>query len=161
LRAPTGDAVRQRAIAEDRQGQGSTYHARSARRRRSVTAMTVLLVGLGGFLGAILRFLVDGAISGATGGSFPWGTLVINVTGSLALGVLFAAATERGFLPPEIRPPVMIGFIGAYTTFSTLMLESGRLIEDGALVAAAVNIGGSVALGIVGLFVGLALGRLV
>lgn len=123
--------------------------------------MTLLLVGVGGFLGAIARFLVDGWLSGATGGSFPWGTLVINGSGSLVLGFLFAAATERGVLPPGIRPPVMIGFIGAYTTFSTWMLESGRLIEDGALIAAAANVGGSVLLGIACLFLGLAVGRLV
>jgi CrcB protein len=121
---------------------------------------TLLLVGAGGFLGAVSRFLIDGWVSGATGGLFPWGTLVINVTGTFALGLLFAVATERGVLPPEIRPPVMIGFIGAFTTFSTWMLESGRMIEDGALLAAFANIGGSVAIGVLALFAGLAIGRL-
>ena len=123
--------------------------------------MTLLLVGVGGFLGAIARSLIDGWVSKATGGAFPWGTFVINISGSLALGFLFAAATERGVLPAGIRAPVMIGFIGAYTTFSTWMLESGRLIEDGALLAAAANVAGSVILGLVGLFIGLTLGRLV
>ncbi|MEA2346370.1 MAG: fluoride exporter [Thermoleophilaceae bacterium] len=123
--------------------------------------MTVVLVGAGGFLGAVVRYLVDGWVSRATGGSFPWGTLVINVSGSFVLGVLFAAATERAILPPEIRAPVMIGFIGAYTTFSTWMLESWRLVEQGAVLAALANIGGSVVVGVVALVLGLAIGRAV
>ena len=123
--------------------------------------MTLLLVGLGGFFGAAARYLVDGWVSGATGGSFPWGTLVINVSGSFALGLLFALATERAILPPDIRAPVMIGFIGAYTTFSTWMLESWRLAEDGAILAAFANVGGSVVLGLTAVFLGLALGRFI
>ncbi|HET7027740.1 MAG TPA: fluoride efflux transporter CrcB [Candidatus Limnocylindrales bacterium] len=121
--------------------------------------MTLLLVGLGGFLGAATRYLVDGWVSAATGGTFPWGTLAINLSGSFILGVLFGIATERAILPADVRPAVMIGFIGAYTTFSTWMLESARLIEDGALAAALLNVGGSVVLGIVAVFLGLAVGR--
>jgi CrcB protein len=123
--------------------------------------VTLLLVGAGGFLGAVSRYLVDGWVSRATGGSFPWGTLVINVSGSFILGVLFAAAIERAILPPDVRAPVMIGFIGAYTTFSTWMLESWRLVEDGAMLAALANIGGSVVLGTVAVFLGLAVGRMI
>jgi CrcB protein len=123
--------------------------------------VTVLLVGVGGFLGAAARYIVDGWISRVTGGTFPFGTLVINLSGSLALGVLFALTVERAALPSELRAPVMIGFIGAYTTFSTLMLESWRLLEDGAVLAAAVNLGGSVGLGMAAVFAGLAIGRLV
>ena len=88
-----------------------------------------------------------------------WGTFVINLSGSFALGLLFALATERGVLPREIRGPAMIGFLGAFTTFSTLMLESWRLAEDGAIGLALVNLGGSMALGVAALFVGLTLGR--
>jgi len=123
--------------------------------------VTLLLVGIGGFAGASARYLVDGWVSRATGGAFPWGTLLINVSGSFLLGLLFAAATERALLPPEIRPPLMIGFIGAYTTFSTWMLESWRLVEDGALLAATANLAGSVVLGVVAVFLGLAVGRVV
>jgi CrcB protein len=119
------------------------------------------MVGLGGFLGATTRFLVDGWVSRATGGAFPWGTLVINLSGSFVLGVLFAMATERSLLSPDIRPPLMIGFLGAYTTFSTWMLESWRMVEDGALLGALANLGGSVVLGVVAVFAGLAIGRLI
>ena len=123
--------------------------------------MTVLLVGIGGFFGAAARYLVDGWVSGSTGGGFPWGTLVINLSGSFMLGALFALTIERAALPADIRAPVMIGFIGAYTTFSTWMLESWRLMEDGALLAAVGNLLGSVVLGLLAVVLGLWVGRAV
>ena len=121
--------------------------------------MTVVLVGVGGFAGAISRYLVDGFVSDRTGGGFPWGTLVINVSGTFLLGLLFAMTTERAILPAEIRGPVMIGFIGAYTTFSTYLLESWRLIEDGAWAMALANLGGSIAVGLVAVAAGMIIGR--
>ena len=87
----------------------------------------VVLIGLGGFAGAIARYLVDGWVSSLTRGGFPWGTLAINASGSFVLGLLAALTIDRSLLSPEIRGPVMIGFIGAYTTFSTWLLESSRL----------------------------------
>jgi len=121
--------------------------------------MSILLIGLGGFAGAITRYLVDGAIADRTGGAFPWGTLVVNVTGSFLLGVLFAMTAERAILPAEIRGPVMIGFIGAYTTFSTWMLKSWGLIEGGPYLSALANLGGSVIVGLVAVAAGLVIGR--
>ena len=121
--------------------------------------MPLLLIGLGGFAGAISRYLVDGFVSDRTGGAFPWGTLVVNLSGSFVLGLLFAMTAERAILPADIRAPVMIGFIGAYTTFSTFMLESWVLIESGSYLPAAANLGGSVLLGLVAVFAGLTLGR--
>ncbi len=121
--------------------------------------MPLLLIGLGGFAGAITRYVIDGAVSERTAGSFPFGTLVINVTGSFLLGLLFALTTDRAILPAEIRGPVLIGFIGAYTTFSTWMLESWRMVESGVVVMALANLLGSVAIGIVAVAVGLLVGR--
>ncbi len=121
--------------------------------------MSFILIGLGGFAGAITRYLVDGFVSDRTGGGFPWGTLVINLSGSFVLGLLFALTAERAVLPAEIRGPLMIGFLGAYTTFSTFMLESWRLVETGAWVPALANLGGSVLLGLVAVVAGLTLGR--
>jgi CrcB protein len=121
--------------------------------------MHLVLIGLGGFAGAITRYLVDGWVVRATGGSFPWGTLVVNVSGSFLLGLLAAMTIDRATLPAEIRGPVLIGFIGAYTTFSTYMLESWRLVETGAWPSAVANLAGSVVLGLVAVFAGLALGR--
>lgn len=119
--------------------------------------MTLLLVGVGGFLGAAARYLVDGWVSRATGGAFPWGTLAINVSGSFLLGLLFAVATERAVLPPDVRAGVLIGFIGAYTTFSTWMLESHRLGEDGRGRALLGNLAISLAAGLLAAALGRAL----
>ena len=121
--------------------------------------MPLLLIGLGGFAGAVARYAVDGAVSDRTGGGFPWGTLVINATGSFVLGLLFALTTERAILPADIRGPLMIGFLGAYTTFSTWMLESWRLIEGGSYAAAVANLGGSVVVGLIAVSAGLVIGR--
>jgi len=123
--------------------------------------VTLLLVGLGGFFGAIARYLVDGWIAERTGATFPFGTLVVNLSGAFVLGFLFALTVERGVLPSVIRPPALIGFIGAYTTFSTLALESWRLIEDGSYALGLANLFGSMALGVVVVVVGLLLGRAV
>ena len=123
--------------------------------------VTLLLVGAGGFFGAIARYALDGWVARFSGGGFPWGTLVVNVSGSFALGALFALTVERGVLPTEVRAPLMIGFIGAYTTFSTLMLESWRLVEAGAPVIGVANIVGSSVLGMVAVAGGLAIGRVI
>jgi CrcB protein len=121
--------------------------------------VNLILIAIGGALGAVSRFVVDGLVASRMGGAFPWGTLVVNLTGSFVLGLLFALTAERHILPVELRLPVMVGFIGAYTTFSTYMLDSWHLIETGAYVAALANLGGSVALGLVAVFAGLSVGR--
>jgi len=121
--------------------------------------LPLVLIAAGGAAGAVTRYLVDSAVSERLGGAFPWGTFVVNGTGSFVLGLLFALAIERAVLPASIRGPVLIGFIGAYTTFSTLMLESWRLAEDGAVMLAFANIAGSALIGLVAVFAGLAIGR--
>jgi len=121
--------------------------------------VAIVLIAIGGAAGAVARYVVDTTVSQRIGGAFPWGTFVVNVSGSVALGFLFAITVERGILPASLRLPVLVGFIGAYTTFSTLMLESWRLAEDGALELAAANIVGSSIVGLAAMFTGLALGR--
>jgi CrcB protein len=121
--------------------------------------MPIVLIGLGGFAGAVSRYLVDGFIAERTAGGFPWGTLVVNASGTFLLGLLFAITAERAILPADVRGPLSIGFLGAYTTFSTFMLESWRLIEGGAWGLALANLGGSIAVGVVAIVAGLAVGR--
>jgi CrcB protein len=121
----------------------------------------LILIGLGGFAGAISRYVVDGFVTDRTAAAFPWGTLAVNATGSFLLGLLVAMTSERAILPAEIRGPVMIGFIGAYTTFSTYMLESWGLIESGSYVPAIANLGGSMLIGLAAVAAGLAIGRAV
>ena len=123
--------------------------------------MPLLLIGLGGFAGAISRYLVDGFVADRAAGSFPWGTLAVNASGTFVLGLLFAMTTDRAVLPAEIRGPLMIGFLGAYTTFSTYLLETWRLVEGGAWGLALANLGGSLAVGIVAVVAGLTIGRLI
>ena len=123
--------------------------------------MPLFLIGLGGFAGAISRYLVDGFVTDRTGGGFPWGTFVINATGSFVIGFLFAMTAERAILPADLRGPLMIGFIGAYTTFSTYMLESWGLIESGSYGAALANLGGSLVIGLAAVAAGLLIGRAV
>jgi CrcB protein len=120
----------------------------------------LVLVGIGGFAGAVTRRALDLWVSDRSATGFPLGTLVINLSGSFLLGLLFAWAIERDVLPREVRGPLMIGFLGAYTTFSTWMLESWRLVEDGAWQLAALNLVGSVVLGLIAVLGGLAVGRL-
>ena len=121
--------------------------------------MPLILIGIGGFAGAISRYLVDGFVTDRTAGAFPWGTFVVNATGSFVLGLLFAMTTERAILPADIRGPVMIGFIGAYTTFSTYMLESWGLVESGSYAPAFANLAGSVLVGLIAVALGLVIGR--
>lgn len=119
----------------------------------------VLLIGIGGFVGAIARHLVDMRVTAWTGGAVAWGTFAVNVSGSFLVGLLFALVSERTALPAELRGPLMIGFIGSYTTFSTLTLESWRMFDDGLWLHAGANLIGSIALGILAVVGGIALGR--
>jgi CrcB protein len=121
--------------------------------------LVLIEIAVGGAAGAVARYLVDVTVSERTGGAFPYGTLVVNLSGTFILGLLATLALERSVLPAAIRPPMLIGFLGAYTTFSTWMLESWRLAEQGAMLGAVANIGGSVLLGLVGLGAGIAIGR--
>jgi CrcB protein len=121
--------------------------------------VTIVMIAIGGAAGAVARYLVDGWVLDRTGAGFPFGTLAVNLSGSFALGILAALTIDRAVLPAEIRGPVMIGFIGAYTTFSTLMFETWRQLESGQDVAALANLAGSALLGIVAVGAGLILGR--
>jgi CrcB protein len=122
--------------------------------------VTLILIAVGGALGSVARYLVDGWVLDRVGATFPFGTLVVNLSGAFVLGLLSALTIDRSILPADIRAPVMIGFLGAYTTFSTLMLESWRLVESGEVVAGTVNVLGSAALGILAVLTGLTVGRL-
>ena len=121
--------------------------------------MTLLFIGLGGAAGAVSRYLVDTAVLDRFAGAFPLGILIVNLSGAFFVGLLAALIVDRGVLPADLRNPLMVGFLGAYTTFSTLMLDSWRLIEDGLPVLALLDVFGSVILGIVAVVAGLWLGR--
>ena len=113
-----------------------------------MSAGVLLGLGLLGGLGAIARFLLDGAVSERVSGRFPWGTLAVNVSGAFLLGVV-AGAVEG-----DAYRLLATGLLGAYTTFSTWMLESHRLGEDGRLRLGAANFALSLAVGIVAAWIG-------
>ena len=92
-------------------------------------------------------------------GQFPWGTLTVNVIGSFALGVLVALTTERYLSGPHWRTALGIGFLGAFTTFSTYAYETVRLADDGALALAFLNAFAMLAVGLLAAYMGLAAGR--
>jgi fluoride exporter len=91
----------------------------------------ILLVGAGGFLGANARYLVNAAVAKHVSASLPWGTLAVNVTGSFLVGAFLAWTTERVLVDPSYRFLVVVGFCGAYTTFSSYAFETARLLEQG------------------------------
>ena len=121
--------------------------------------LTAAGITVAGALGALARYGLEGAVARLGGSGFPWGTFVVNVTGSLAVGLLFTLLTERVSIDPWLRSTLLIGFLGAYTTFSTLSLETYRLIEDGALGLAFANSAGSLAAGLLAVYVGVVAGR--
>jgi CrcB protein len=121
---------------------------------------TLLLVGAGGFAGAVARYLMSGWVYGLVGTRLPYGTLAVNVAGSLLLGVVATLGAGRlGLVTPEIRALVAIGFLGAFTTFSTFSLESFRLLEEGSYLFAALNMAGNLTLCLVAVAAGAVLAR--
>lgn len=119
-------------------------------------------ISLGGVLGANARYWLGGWVQERWGAAFPWGTLVINLSGSFLLGLLMALVTERYITPytPALRLILGIGFLGAYTTFSTFAYETLMQVETSAWVGAALNLLASVAGGLLAASLGLRLGRL-
>lgn len=120
--------------------------------------MTYVLISAGAVAGANLRFLVDGWVADRLGASFPYGTLVINVTGSFLIGLILTIAAER-MVPPWVRTALAIGFLGSYTTFSTFSYETVALVQDGALLRAALNVAVSVGVALIGVYAGTVLAR--
>ena len=118
--------------------------------------ITYLLVALGGAIGSVSRYWLNGLISNAVGQTFPWGTLTINATGSFIIG-LFATLTGpdgRIFVPGEWRMFFMIGVCGGYTTFSSFSLQTLTLAEDGEWLWAGANIVMSVAFCLMAVWIG-------
>ena len=112
-----------------------------------------LLVLVGGGAGSLVRFIAGSAIMTRFGGRFPLGTLVINVTGSFLIGLLMTLLTER-LLDPNWRFLLVVGFLGGYTTFSSFEWETFAAVRDGGLWIGMLNVGLSVMLGYLAVWLG-------
>jgi CrcB protein len=118
--------------------------------------MAYLWVAIGGALGSMARYGISGMIAAMTAGSFPYGTLVVNVTGAILIGFFatLSGPDSRFFVPASVRLFLMTGICGGYTTFSTFSLETSNLMRDGDWAAALANIGFSVILCLVAIWIG-------
>jgi len=117
-----------------------------------------VVVGVGGFLGAIARYMLGAYIGSRYGVRFPYGTLVINVSGSFLVGFILTLLS-RTTASPYWRYLIPIGFIGAYTTFSTFEYETLRAVQDGQAITGLLNVALSVIVGFAAVWAGAAIGR--
>ena len=119
----------------------------------------VLAIAAGGATGALMRYWFSGAVYALLGRTFPYGTLAVNVLGSLLMGILYILFLERMTVSPELRAALLIGFLGAFTTFSTFSIETMNLIEQADYLKAGLNMVVSVLACVVACWIGLLIGR--
>lgn len=122
-----------------------------------VSLLLVGGVGIAGALGAVTRYLIGRAIAERAGSQFPLGTLLINASGSFVIGLLFALAGRRA-LSPAWQTVLATGFLGGYTTFSTMSWEGVQLARGGSTRGSALYLGGNLALGLMAVSLGLLIG---
>jgi CrcB protein len=116
-------------------------------------------VGMGGFVGAVARYLVTGWVHRFAGVAFPWGTLTVNAVGCLALGALMGLVEARVAVRPDLRLFLGLGVLGSFTTFSSVGYETVALVRGGEISLAAANAFGSLLLGLVAVVAGAAAAR--
>jgi CrcB protein len=119
----------------------------------------ILYLGIFGGLGCVSRYMVSGWIYTLAGKTLPYGTLAVNVIGSLLLGLIMEGSLRSTLLSPELRFGLTVGFMGGFTTFSTFSYETVRLLEEGSMVAAGANIFLNVTVCIVAALTGIYLAR--
>jgi CrcB protein len=116
--------------------------------------LKLLVIGLGGFVGAIARYVLSGVVHRQWGTSFPAGTLLVNVLGCLVMGILMALVEDRQLLTPGARMFLMVGLLGSLTTFSTFGYETMELMRDGNWPATLANVAANVTLGLAAVWLG-------
>ena len=123
--------------------------------------ITYLWIALGGALGSVARFALSGAVARIVGETFPWGTIIVNITGCFVIGLLAVATGPEGrvLTPPDVRQFLLIGVCGGYTTFSSFSLQTLNLMRGGEIAAAAGNIAVSVIACILAVWIGAVAGQ--
>ena len=123
--------------------------------------LNLLIIALGGALGAVSRFLLGNGVSRALGSALPYGTFVINIVGCFAMGLLMTIIVDREMIPAAWRLFLCVGFLGGFTTFSSFGYEALMLLTEGRLLAALAYVGGSVVLDLVAAAAGVLCARAV
>ena len=123
--------------------------------------MNILLVFVGGGLGAAARYILQGAVYRVTGAGFPYGTLIVNILGCFVIGLLMSSMEERFMAAPSLRVFLTVGILGGFTTFSSFSYESMMLLREGDIIAGGLNIVLSVVICLGATWLGLGLGRYV
>ena len=123
------------------------------------TFLNVFAIGSAGFFGAVTRYYISGWVYTLCGAKFPYGTLAVNVTGSLLLGFIYTLSMDRSLFSPEMRMAITIGFLGSLTTFSTFSLETFNLIYEGSFLLSFVNMAINVVLSLLAVIAGIALAK--
>ena len=121
--------------------------------------MQLIAIAAGGAVGALMRFWVSTGVYNLLGRGFPYGTLVVNVLGSLVMGFLYVLLLDRMTVAPEVRAALLVGFLGAFTTFSTFSIETLNLLEQADFLKAGLNITISVVACVMACWLGVQLGR--
>ena len=116
---------------------------------------------IGGSVGTISRYLLGGFVYSISGTSFPYGTLVINLLGCFIIGFLSTMAEEKFLLGSNVRVMLMVGFCGAFTTFSTLIFETNNLVRDGEMIRAFTNLAVSIIAGLILFRIGIVLAEII
>lgn len=122
--------------------------------------MNVLLIALGGAIGAVARYGLAGLVQRFASPYFPFGTFVVNIVGCFVFGILAGTAEHRFVLGPETRAFLLIGVLGGFTTFSTFSFETFQLLRDAEIMRASLNAAGQLVAGLIAIWIGFVLARL-
>jgi CrcB protein len=121
----------------------------------------LLLIALAGGMGSLARYGLSGLVQNIAGGKFAWGTATVNVLGCFLFGTIWSLTEEKMLISGETRAIILTGFMGAFTTFSTYIFETGELMRDSQWILATTNIFAQIIIGLFCFFIGLSVGRIV